>query len=48
AYTAMSGSGSAVFGLYRKRTDAEKCLSMLRENGFFAEICTPLPYGAKA
>lgn len=47
AYSAMSGSGSAVFGLYRERADAEKCLYMLREKGFFAEICTPLPYGAK-
>lgn len=47
AYTAMSGSGSAVFGLYRGRADAEKSLSLLREKGFFAEICTPLPYGAK-
>ncbi|MDE7304261.1 MAG: 4-(cytidine 5'-diphospho)-2-C-methyl-D-erythritol kinase [Oscillospiraceae bacterium] len=47
AYSAMSGSGSAVFGLYRKRTDAEKCISLLREKSFFAEICTPLPYGAK-
>lgn len=48
AYSAMSGSGSAVFGLYRERADAEKCLTLLREKGFFAEICTPLPYGAKA
>lgn len=48
AYSSMSGSGSAVFGLYRWRADAEKCLSMLLEKGFFAEICTPLPYGAKA
>ncbi|MDE6747360.1 MAG: hypothetical protein K2J72_12115, partial [Oscillospiraceae bacterium] len=47
AYSAMSGSGSAVFGLYHERSDAEKCLSMLRKKGFFAEICTPLPYGAK-
>ncbi|MBD5145036.1 MAG: 4-(cytidine 5'-diphospho)-2-C-methyl-D-erythritol kinase [Ruminococcus sp.] len=47
AYSAMSGSGSAVFGLYRGLADAEKCLSLLREKGFFAEICTPLPYGAK-
>lgn len=47
AYSAMSGSGSAVFGLYRRRTNAEKCLSMLKEKSFFAEICTPLPYGAK-
>ena len=47
AYSAMSGSGSAVFGLYRRRADAEKCLSLLREKGFFAEICTPLPYSAK-
>lgn len=48
AYSAMSGSGSAVFGLYRERADAEKCLSLLRKKEFFAEICTPLPYGAKA
>ena len=46
-YSAMSGSGSAVFGLYSKHRDAENCFLRLKERGFFAEVCKPLPHGAK-
>lgn len=46
-YSAMSGSGSAVFGLFRSRQDAENSLLCLKERNFFAEICKPLSHGAK-
>lgn len=35
----MSGSGSAVFGLFADRTNADNCRKKLAESGFFAEIC---------
>ena len=35
----MTGSGSAVFGLFSSRAQAERCAAMLRVKGFFAEIC---------
>ncbi len=35
----MSGSGSAVFGLFSKLENAESCRKKLVELGFFAEIC---------
>lgn len=35
----MSGSGSAVFGLYSESKKAESCQKKLAELGFFAEIC---------
>lgn len=35
----MSGSGSAVFGLFSERENAESCRKKLSELGFFAEIC---------
>ena len=35
----MSGSGSAVFGLFPERKNAENCRKKLTELGFFAEIC---------
>lgn len=35
----MSGSGSAVFGIFKNADNAEKLCSKLRKNGFFAEVC---------
>lgn len=39
AVAQMSGSGSAVFGLFSDRSNAESCRKKLSEQGFFAEIC---------
>lgn len=47
AYSAMSGSGSAVFGLFLKHREAVNCSLSLKEQNFFAEICKPLTYGVK-
>ena len=49
-YTAMSGSGSAVFGLFgmsRPKNTAHICANRLRSEGFWADVCIPLSYGAK-
>lgn len=49
-YTAMSGSGSAVFGLFgmsRPKNTAHICADRLKSEGFFADVCIPLSYGAK-
>ncbi len=35
----MTGSGSAVFGLFSERSEAEKCAEKLRADGFFADVC---------
>ncbi len=35
----MTGSGSAVFGLFSSDTEAEKCAVQLREKGYFAQVC---------
>lgn len=35
----MTGSGSAVFGIFRDGGSAEKCADNLRSQGFFAAVC---------
>lgn len=35
----MTGSGSAVFGLFNNMEAAVKCAEMLSETGFFAQVC---------
>lgn len=39
ALAQMSGSGSAVFGLFSDEENAESCCKKLVSSGFFAEIC---------
>lgn len=46
-YSAMSGSGSAVFGLFREAVSARNVCKVLKLDGFFAETSIPLTYGAK-
>lgn len=45
-YAAMSGSGSAVFGLFRKKELAENACKALNLDGFFSEICVPVHCGS--
>ena len=35
----MTGSGSAVFGLFDGRAKADNCAEILRSRGYFAEVC---------
>ncbi|MBP0965436.1 MAG: 4-(cytidine 5'-diphospho)-2-C-methyl-D-erythritol kinase [Oscillospiraceae bacterium] len=35
----MSGSGSAVFGIFKNADNADRLSAELRKNGFFAEVC---------
>lgn len=35
----MTGSGSAVFGLFRDKNAAENCCKILEKQGFFSRIC---------
>ena len=37
----MSGSGTAVFGIFKKRADADRAEKSLREKGAFATTCYP-------
>ena len=39
----MTGSGSAVFGLFTDRVTAEKCAEKLKVTGFFAAVCGTVP-----
>lgn len=38
----MTGSGSAVFGIFAEATSAELCAEVLRSEGFFASLCVTL------
>ena len=35
----LSGSGSAVFGLFRDKDRSGNCAEELRKSGFFSEVC---------
>ena len=35
----MTGSGSAVFGFFTSREQAENCAETLRNSGYFADVC---------
>ena len=39
----MTGSGSAVFGLFHDRGAADKCAEKLKEQGYFACVCETVP-----
>lgn len=36
----MTGSGSAVFGVFSSMKSAEKCAEILKQSDYFAEVCT--------
>ncbi len=40
--TLMSGSGSAVFGIFATDNEAISCAENLRKHGYFAEVCHPI------
>lgn len=46
-YSAMSGSGSAVFGLFTNEFKAQKYIKFLSKSNLFAVLCHPVSYGAK-
>ncbi len=37
----MSGSGSAVFGIFADKACAQRCALSLQKEGYFATVCTP-------
>jgi 4-diphosphocytidyl-2-C-methyl-D-erythritol kinase len=39
----MTGSGSAVFGLFADNDTAESCAEKLKEKGYFAAVCETVP-----
>ena len=42
----MSGSGSAVFGLFARAAEADAAAKRLRQQGYFVRRCRPIRYGA--
>ncbi len=42
----MTGSGSAVFGIFPRSTDRESCVRLLKQRGYFVRRCSPVNYGA--
>lgn len=45
-YSAMSGSGSAVFGIFRKQTAAESVCAEISRMGYFSGVYLPISCGA--
>jgi 4-diphosphocytidyl-2-C-methyl-D-erythritol kinase len=43
----MTGSGSAVFGLFAEESQAYKCVGKLKRQRFFANLCKPISHGVK-
>ena len=41
----MTGSGSAVFGLFESREEAVICAEKLKQQGYFAQVCETVPHG---
>lgn len=44
-YSAMSGSGTAVFGLFPNFNAAQNCTNYLKSNDYFSSLCRPLSHG---
>ncbi|MGN0675132.1 MAG: 4-(cytidine 5'-diphospho)-2-C-methyl-D-erythritol kinase [Oscillospiraceae bacterium] len=44
-YSAMSGSGTAVFGLFSDLNSAQKCADILKSNDYFSSLCKPISHG---
>ena len=45
-YSAMTGSGSAVFGLFTDKPTAELTSRAIRDKGYFSTVCFPASEGA--
>lgn len=43
----MSGSGSAVYGIFEKKKQASRCADELKDKYSFVEVCTPVITGAE-
>ena len=43
----MTGSGSAVFGIFNSIQTAEKCRDSLKKSKIFSELCTPVSFGTR-
>ena len=46
-YSAMSGSGSAVFGIFTDNDEAQLCCDSLSKSEFFSTLCYPIGNGAE-
>jgi 4-diphosphocytidyl-2-C-methyl-D-erythritol kinase len=47
AVSSLCGSGSAVYGIFSDIKSFFGTKKILREQGFFTEVCEPVPYGSK-
>ena len=43
----MTGSGSAVYGIFEKKKYASRCADELKDKYNFVEVCTPVVTGAE-